>query len=647
LRPSVLAYNTTVNDTLIKGKYRIVREIARSNDIVYEAQDEAFGRKIALKELNLAQGVTGQARRDRIERFHREAKAAGRLSHPHIVSIFEYGEENGRYFIAMEFLEGQTLRDKILSRGAFPIPEALEIADQILDALSYAHQRGVIHRDIKPDNIHILPGGKAKLTDFGIARLSEEPALTSNGQIFGTPSFMSPEQIAGGAIDSRSDIFSLGIVLYEMLAGRRPFQGDSVVSITYAIMNAEPPSIPGLSVGLEQVLRRALAKSPLHRFGSAEEMRQAMKSADRTPSLFLNNGTSQTGIGGYPSAPMGGMNQGGYGGVPSYPSHQSPSPPVIQGYPAPNTQHQAPLSALPPTQMHYPAQQPPMPQQYGNTYTAQLPQGYPQPNAPQAFPQPLKREPLFALSPSGKSLLNAILAAIVIGGTVAFGVIWFKNAYEQNKVKEANKKVIALVDQGANAYAQGLKTSKAEDFQKARSLFEQAWQLRPTGEARNKVLTNLLYTYVQLAQMSEKSQQWEQVHSWYKLALEIDPKNPQALKGQSNLSARLGKRDNDGTVPETPPVQTNSTTTPNPESRRLDVGDVPQDTDPNGRTEMLYREAEKLMQEAEELRYSDPDLAQKKAREAVGKSSGNVPLNNRAKQLSDSFRPTVNFGGNN
>ena len=230
-----------MNQTLIKGKYRITREIARSNDIVYEAQDEAFGRKIALKELNLVQGLTGSARRERIERFQREAKAAGRLSHPHIVSIFDAGEEDGRYFIAMEFLEGQTLRDKIAARGALSIPDALEISHQVLDALGYAHQRGVIHRDIKPDNIHILPGGQAKLTDFGIARISDQPQLTSNGQIFGTPSFMSPEQIAGGAIDARlRSLFTFGIVLYEMLAGRRPFIGDSVISITYAIMNAEP-----------------------------------------------------------------------------------------------------------------------------------------------------------------------------------------------------------------------------------------------------------------------------------------------------------------------------------------------------------------------------------------------------------------------
>ena len=152
---------------LIKGKYQIVREIARSNDIVYEALDVTLSRRIALKELNIPPSLIGQARRERIERFNREARAAGGLSHPNIVSVFEYGEEDGRYFIAMEFLEGQTLRDMMQVRGALPLKKSIDIACQILDALAFAHAHHVIHRDIKPDNIHILPGGQVKLTDFG------------------------------------------------------------------------------------------------------------------------------------------------------------------------------------------------------------------------------------------------------------------------------------------------------------------------------------------------------------------------------------------------------------------------------------------------------------------------------------------------
>ncbi len=519
-----------MNQTLIKGKYRIIREIARSNDIVYEAQDEAFGRKIALKELNLVQGLTGQARRERIERFEREAKAAGRLSHPHIVSIFDYGEEDGRYFIAMEFLEGQTLRDKIVARGALSIPDALEIAHQVLDALGYAHQRGVIHRDIKPDNIHILPGGQAKLTDFGIARISDQPQLTSNGQIFGTPSFMSPEQIAGGAIDARTDLFSLGIVLYEMLAGRRPFVGDSVVSITYAIMNAEPPPIAGLPYGLEQVLRRALAKSPLHRYSSATEFQQALKTADQTPALFLNNQQSL----------HSGMT-GNFGAMPQqqgYPLQQSPYPqqqqipPMMQGYPPPPTvvhgyPQQMPIPQIPPTM------QPPVPQDgapFG--WNGQAPQS--QTGQPQRPRKPRRTEPLIVLSPGAKSAINAVLAAVVLGTAIAFGVIWFQKAYQVNQGKASNAKIVVLINQGAEAY-------NKRDYVKAADLFGQAWKAKPQGKEYQTVQFNLAASCIQLAQAAENTGRWNDAESWYRRALDVDTANKTALNGLANVLERLGK----------------------------------------------------------------------------------------------------------
>src|SRR5947209_1909046 len=262
---------------LIANKYQIVREIARSNDVVYEAIDTTMGRRVAVKELNLPPNLTGQAKRERIERFNREARAAGKLTHPNIVTIYAFGESDDRHFIAMEYLEGQTLRDVLQTRGAIPLQEALEIASQVLSALAHAHSRQVVHRDIKPDNIQILPGGQIKLTDFGIARLTEEASLTGDGQVFGTPSYMSPEQIEGKFIDHRSDLFSLGIVLYEMIAGRKPFIGDSVVSITYSIMHNEPPPLAGIPFGVEQAVFRALAKEPTRRFSSADEMRASLK----------------------------------------------------------------------------------------------------------------------------------------------------------------------------------------------------------------------------------------------------------------------------------------------------------------------------------------------------------------------------------
>ncbi len=264
-------------------RYQIIREIARSNDIVYEAHDPQTGRRIAIKELSIPPTLTGQARHERIERFRREGRAAGTLSpHPHIVTIFDVDHEGDRYFIAMEYLEGKPLRDLLQMNGALPVERARQTALQVCDALEHAHARGVIHRDIKPDNIHILPGDVVKLTDFGIARISADPSITSDGQVFGTPSYMSPEQIAGKAVDARTDIYSLGVTLYEMLTGRKPFTGDSVVTITYNIMNQEPPPMPGVPPDLQQVVFRAMAKAPEDRYQSAAAMRQALQGARTT-----------------------------------------------------------------------------------------------------------------------------------------------------------------------------------------------------------------------------------------------------------------------------------------------------------------------------------------------------------------------------
>ncbi len=266
-------------DTL--GQYQIIREIARSNDIVYEGYDPAMNRRVAVKELAFPGGSSDQQRQDRIKRFLREAKAAGSLVHPNIVTVYNVAEQDGRFYLAMEYLDGQTLR-KRLESGTIDQEEAIEIAIEILKALAFAHANGVVHRDVKPENIQILEGGAIKLTDFGIARLTFEPNITMDGQVFGTPSYMSPEQINGRDIDPRSDIFSLGIVLYEMLTGNKPFRGDSVVAITHAIMNFDPPHATNLNHTVWSVVSKALEKSPPLRQSSAEEMiaelKQALKS---------------------------------------------------------------------------------------------------------------------------------------------------------------------------------------------------------------------------------------------------------------------------------------------------------------------------------------------------------------------------------
>jgi serine/threonine-protein kinase len=259
------------------GQYQIIREIARSNDIVYEAYDPLMNRRVAVKELAMPGGATSQQQEERISRFRREAQAAGTLNHPNIMTVYSFAEDNGRTFMAMEYLDGGTLRNEIDTKGFLTVPRSIEIALEVLQGLEHAHSKGVIHRDIKPDNIQILSNGQVKITDFGIARLTFQPNLTMDGQVFGTPSYMSPEQVVGKEIDARSDLFSLGVMLYEMISGQKPFAGDSVVSITYAIMNKEPVQPAQADRKLWLVISKSLEKTPSMRYSSAAEMIAALQ----------------------------------------------------------------------------------------------------------------------------------------------------------------------------------------------------------------------------------------------------------------------------------------------------------------------------------------------------------------------------------
>ena len=345
-----------VSSNTVLGKYRIIREIARSNDIVYEAIDPTMARRVAVKELQLPLHLAGAQKRERIERFYREAKAAGTLSHRNIVTIHDVGQENDRHFLVMEYLEGQSLRDILQMQGALPLKETVEITLQLCDALAYAHSRGVVHRDIKPDNIHILPGGIIKLTDFGIARITAEPSITIQGQVFGTPSYMSPEQVTSHTVDHRTDLFSLGITLYEMLTGRKPFVGDSVITITYNIMNNQPIMPIGVPHALQQILQRALAKDPNLRYQNAAAMAADLRAEKfaltsptpaaqapyvgkspltftSNPPLTLDTGTVPPEISGMPVA------------APSYPGSAYPGPASRAQASLPQTR---PARAVPP-----------------------------------------------------------------------------------------------------------------------------------------------------------------------------------------------------------------------------------------------------------------------------------------------------------
>ena len=325
------------------GKYQIIREIARSNDIVYEAYDPLMNRRVALKELSIPSSSTSAQRDDRVKRFEREVKAAGSLAHPNIVTIYEVGNDGDRFFMAMEYLDGHTLRNELDTKGFLPIDRAFEISLSILEALDFAHSKGVIHRDIKPDNIQLLSSGLVKLTDFGIARLTFEPNLTMDGQVFGTPSYMSPEQVVGKDIDVRSDVFSVGVLLYEMISGTKPFPGDSIVAITHAITTLPPSPSPQMSHALWEVISMALEKVPSQRFASAKAMATALENY-RTGTLSgVIPGSVVSGpppiAYGAPAAPQPPQQYPTpYSGQPTgygMPSHGQPAPMPYQGVPIP------------------------------------------------------------------------------------------------------------------------------------------------------------------------------------------------------------------------------------------------------------------------------------------------------------------------
>jgi serine/threonine protein kinase len=203
------------------GRYRIVSELGRgAMGVVYKAHDPVLDRTVALKTIMLGDDV--QEREEFQSRFFQEAKAAGRLNHPALITIYDFGEEGSLAYMAMELLDGTEL-SKRMAQGALPVHEAISIAEQVAEGLAFAHDNGVIHRDIKPGNITLLPHGRVKIMDFGIARLKTSDLKTQLGVRLGTPKYMSPEQSSGATIDHRTDIFSLGIVLYEMLTGARLF----------------------------------------------------------------------------------------------------------------------------------------------------------------------------------------------------------------------------------------------------------------------------------------------------------------------------------------------------------------------------------------------------------------------------------------
>lgn len=260
------------------GRYEIVELLGRgAMGVVLKAHDPVISRFVAIKSIR-ADLIGSENTAASVARFRNEAMASGRLNHPGIIAIYEYGEEGDTVFIVMEFAPGDTLRRHMTARTRITLTEIGDIMAQMLDALAYAHDNGIVHRDVKPANIIVTPEGRLKVTDFGIARLNTS-TLTQTGMIVGTPSYMAPEQYTGLAIDGRADVFSAGVVFYELLTGAKPFEGATEVVAYRICYDAHvAPSVvnPALPSGLDAVMARALAKKPNERYANAREFARAI-----------------------------------------------------------------------------------------------------------------------------------------------------------------------------------------------------------------------------------------------------------------------------------------------------------------------------------------------------------------------------------
>jgi serine/threonine-protein kinase len=306
-------YNTAMAEML--GKYELRAVLGKgAMGTVYEGYDPIIARQVAIKTVRLPEPDDLDAQ-DELARFKREAQAAGRLSHPNIVGVFDYGETPEIAYIVMEFVDGTTLKHLTDKHERFELPEIVRLMESLMAGLQYSHDRGVVHRDIKPANIMLTKKGEVKIADFGIARI-ESSSMTQAGTMLGTPSYMSPEQFMGQTVDARTDLYSSGVLLYQLLTGEKPFEGG-LTAIMHKVLNTEPPPPSALSVtvpgAFDAVVKKAMAKRPEDRYASAAAFSQAVRAALEAKVLApaesfafggLDDGDSTMVAGGRPPPPV-------------------------------------------------------------------------------------------------------------------------------------------------------------------------------------------------------------------------------------------------------------------------------------------------------------------------------------------------------
>ncbi len=280
------------------GKYKIIGELGKgAMGIVYKALDPDINRVVAIKLIRVDMVSEDSEKEEASKRFIREAQSAGNLDHPNIITIYEVGKQDNQTFIVMQYVDGESLKETISSGRRFSPVEVVDLMTCLCDALDLAHKNKIVHRDIKPGNILLDKQGRPYLVDFGVARM-EMSTMTQSGTIVGTPSYMSPEQIQGIRVDARADIFSLGVIIYEMLTGKRPFEGDHITTIVYKIMNEEPTNIRermrDLPEGFEHVIKKALAKDPNKRYQSCKELASELKNAGVWSERTISSGLQRS-----------------------------------------------------------------------------------------------------------------------------------------------------------------------------------------------------------------------------------------------------------------------------------------------------------------------------------------------------------------
>ena len=388
------------------GRYEITGELGRgAMGVVYKATDPVIGRTVAVKTIKLSEEGTGLSRPELLTRFQTEARAAGLLTHPNIVVVFDAGEEDGLYYITMELVEGKSLQAHLDGGQAFALPRVLRIMEQTCGALQFAHERNVVHRDIKPANIMLTADDTVKVTDFGTAKILQFGTMQQTAHVMGTPSYMSPEQVKGRAVDGRSDIFSLGVLLYEMVTGEKPFPGQNITTVIYKIVNEEPVPPrqidPSIHPGISAVVMKALAKEPEARYQSCREMLEDLRNYRSVAPGGSPDKTMIVGGPGAPNAtlPLAGMGVGAQGG-----RHNYVEDPMTMA-----TTRSLNARASSPTQT-------PVVRRTGHI------------------------APIQAEVPKKKSIIGSIFAALILLGVIAYGVQKLRPVFEDaRKINAAQK----------------------------------------------------------------------------------------------------------------------------------------------------------------------------------------------------------------